>query len=81
MGGESGGDARPMHPAWARAIRDQCADAGVPFFFKQWGLWGPSHAKDAIMIGGATMKKFRHKESAGRLLDGQTYDAMPRSQA
>lgn len=40
MGGESGGDARPMHPAWARAIRDQCAAAGVAFFFKQWGEWG-----------------------------------------
>ncbi|AZO04555.1 phage Gp37/Gp68 family protein [Mesorhizobium sp. M2A.F.Ca.ET.043.02.1.1] len=37
VGGESGPDARPMHPAWARSIRDQCAAAGVPFFFKQWG--------------------------------------------
>lgn len=36
-GGESGTGARPMHPGWARAIRDQCAAAGVPFFFKQWG--------------------------------------------
>ena len=34
-GGESGAGARPMHPAWARAIRDQCAEAGVPFFMKQ----------------------------------------------
>lgn len=38
-GGESGPDARPMHPDWPRAIRDQCAGAGVPFFFKQWGEW------------------------------------------
>jgi len=37
VGGESGGGRRPMHPAWARQIRDQCVAAGVPFFFKQWG--------------------------------------------
>lgn len=38
-GGESGPKARPMHPDWARGLRDQCAAAGVPFFFKQWGDW------------------------------------------
>lgn len=37
VGGESGHHARPMDPAWVRSIRDQCARAGVPFFFKQWG--------------------------------------------
>jgi len=36
-GGESGPVARPMHPDWARSLRDQCQAAGVPFFFKQWG--------------------------------------------
>lgn len=36
-GGESGRGARPMHPDWARDVRDQCAAAGVPFLFKQWG--------------------------------------------
>jgi protein gp37 len=41
-GGESGPQARPMHPDWARAVRDQCQAAGVPFFFKQWGEWEPS---------------------------------------
>lgn len=41
VGGESGHDARPMHPDWARSIRDQCSAAGVPFFFKQWGEWAP----------------------------------------
>ena len=40
-GGESGPGARPMHPDWARQLRDQCAAAGVPFLFKQWGDWGP----------------------------------------
>lgn len=39
VGGESGPGARPMHPDWARSLRDQCAVAGVPFFFKQWGEW------------------------------------------
>ncbi|NTI27628.1 phage Gp37/Gp68 family protein [Rhizobium rhizogenes] len=38
-GGESGADARPMHPDWARSLRDQCASAGIPFLFKQWGNW------------------------------------------
>lgn len=42
VGGESGRDARPMHPAWARSLRDQCQEAGVPFHFKQWGEWCPS---------------------------------------
>lgn len=37
VGGESGPGARPMQPDWARDIRDQCIDAGVPFHFKQWG--------------------------------------------
>jgi len=37
VGGESGPLARPMHPDWARSLRDQCANAGVPFLFKQWG--------------------------------------------
>ena len=40
-GGESGASARPMHPDWVRSLRDQCADAGVPFLFKQWGEWEP----------------------------------------
>ena len=40
MGGESGPGARPMHPDWARSVRDQCQEACVPFFFKQWGEWG-----------------------------------------
>lgn len=42
VGGESGRDARPMHPDWARSLRDQCVSAGVPFFFKQWGEWAPN---------------------------------------
>ncbi|WP_420994083.1 phage Gp37/Gp68 family protein [Cupriavidus sp. 30B13] len=41
VGGESGPGARPMHPDWARSLRDQCAAAGVPFLFKQWGEYLP----------------------------------------
>ena len=41
VGGESGPKARPMHPNWVRSLRDQCAAAGVPFLFKQWGEWAP----------------------------------------
>lgn len=40
-GGESGPGARPMHPDWARSLRDQCKADGVPFFFKQWGAYQP----------------------------------------
>lgn len=46
LGGESGPKARPMHPDWVRSIRDQCAVAGVPFYFKQW-----SNQKDRILDG------------------------------
>jgi protein gp37 len=42
VGGESGPKSRAMHPDWARSLRDQCATAGVPFFMKQWGEWGPA---------------------------------------
>jgi len=41
VGGESQQGSRPMHPDWARSLRDRCAAAGVPFFFKQWGDWAP----------------------------------------
>jgi len=53
-GGESGPGARPMHPDWARALRDQCRAAGVPYFFKQWGEWtevggGAPHTLHEVM--------------------------------
>jgi protein gp37 len=41
VGGESGPRARPMHPEWARDIRNRCVAAGIPFLFKQWGTWRP----------------------------------------
>ena len=39
VGGESGNVARPMHPEWARELREECLGAEVPFFFKQWGAY------------------------------------------
>jgi len=44
VGGESGNEARPMHPEWAQDLRDQCAAAQVAFHFKQWGEWLPQRA-------------------------------------
>jgi protein gp37 len=50
VGGESGSHARPMHPDWARSLRDQCAAAGVPFLFKQWGEWLPATRHDDLTL-------------------------------
>lgn len=52
VGGESGPGARPMHPDWARSLRDQCAATGVPFFFKQWGEWGCHEITPGGDLGG-----------------------------
>jgi protein gp37 len=48
VGGESGHHARPVHPDWARSLRDQCVAAGVPCLFKQWGEWAPTERSDEI---------------------------------
>lgn len=45
VGGESGPDARPMHPEWAELIRDSCQEVGAAYFFKQWGEWAPVPAE------------------------------------
>ena len=52
VGGESGPAARPLDPAWARDLRDQCRRAGVPFFFKQWG--GTQKKKAGRTLDGRT---------------------------
>ena len=91
VGGESGAGARPMHPDWARSLRDQCAAAGVPFFFKQWGEWkhGPEYAhfkeesgvewkrlsSGRDCVRPALMVKLGTK-ATGRLLDGVEHNAM-----
>ena len=72
-----------MHPDWARTLRDQCAAAGVPFFFKQWGEW--SAAPEIIDAGGTSFSKFDDgtwmqrvgKHDAGAMLDGQKHREMP----
>lgn len=56
VGGESGPGARPMHPDWVRRIRDQCAFAGIPFFFKQWG--GVNKKKAGALLDGCEYRKF-----------------------
>jgi protein gp37 len=53
VGGESGHNARPMHPEWVRNLRDQCTDAGVKFLFKQWGEWGQYVNESHYTHGGA----------------------------
>lgn len=77
-GGESGKDARPMRPKWARDIRDQCLAAGVPFLFKQWGEFAPARHGEAWQVGEEFWPIWRYgKKSAGRELDGRTWDEYP----
>lgn len=72
-GGESGPKARPANPEWFRDVRFQCQRAGVPFFFKQWGEYGPtSEYRDGQIF----MSRFG-KERAGRLLDGVEHNEFP----
>lgn len=61
VGGESGPGARPMAPEWVRSVRDQCQQAGVPFFFKQWG--GVRKSDTGRRLDGRTYSQFpeRHK--------------------
>jgi protein gp37 len=64
VGGESGSKARPMKPQWARRVQQQCEDAHVAYFFKQWGTWGADGRK-------------RTKHANGRELDGQLWNQYP----
>jgi protein gp37 len=81
VGGESGPKARPMQLAWARALRDQCTQAGVPFFFKQWGAFAPldpdvATGREIRAYPGELLRKAGAK-LAGRVLDGRTWDEYP----
>lgn len=82
-GGESGPGARPMHPDWARSLRDQCQAAGVPFFFKQWGEWLPARSdggtteKLGKVLNGADEPWRVGKKAAGALLDGREWKQFP----
>ena len=64
VGGESGPKARPMKPEWVSAIKEQCQQAGVAFFFKQWGGWGADGKK-------------RPKKENGRVFAGRIWNQMP----
>lgn len=89
-GGESGPKARPSHPDWFRSLRDQCAAAGVPFLYKQWGEWGPIRSRDLdpeeipTVLAGAeprrpwveSMEKLGKKHT-GRSLDGREHNEFP----
>ena len=84
VGGESGPSARPMSPDWARSLRDQCAAAGVPFMFKQWGEWLPMlgqregiPVKQTKKTSDGWIMGWAGKKTAGRLLDGVLHDGYP----
>lgn len=68
-GGESGPDARPMHPDWARSLRDQCQEADTPFFFKQWGEWMPldprGRCQNDDIPGGSKHRKYDWGDAPG----------------
>jgi protein gp37 len=86
-GGESGAKARPSHPDWFRALRDQCAAAGVPYFFKQWGEWLPeddAYDRDlkCIEAGPPPNGMYRvGKKGAGAMLDGTLHREFPAYEA
>lgn len=79
-GGESGAKARPINPEWVRSLRNQCFDAGIPFFFKQWGEYAPMKVNNKLpgepnnII--ETMVRVG-KKNAGRLLDGIECNEVP----
>lgn len=64
-GGESGPGARPSHPDWFRALRDQCAGAGVAFFFKQWGEYRPRRETGVSVIETTTSDVYWPDGSVG----------------
>jgi len=90
-GGESGPNARPAHPDWFRSVRDQCAEAGVPFYFKQWGGWasfwqvpdnndfGHPSEYPTTRVDGKTV--YRVGKRAGCLLDDVEHKEFPRAQS
>ena len=62
VGGESGPGARPMRPEWVESIQEQCASAGIPFFFKQWG--GVQKKKAGRLLNGRTFDELPSRRLA-----------------
>lgn len=86
VGFESGTHARPGSPQWVRSLRDQCAAAGTPFMFKQWGEWAPydrGQTNSALLASPGSldepMQRFG-KTLSGRLLDGVDHNGFPEAQ-
>jgi len=77
VGGESGPHARPMHPDWARSVRDQCQAASVPFFFEQWGEFLPAKQDGINCLNCGDVPLRVGKKAAGRLLDGVEWNEYP----
>ena len=78
LGGESGPGARPMHPDWARSVRDQCQAAGLPFFFKQWGRTPYPANSDIFAWMNAGFDPYCKSKNGGRELDGREYSELPK---
>ena len=79
VGGESGPGARAMHPDWARSLRDQCQNAGVPFLFKQWGNWRAAawfDGPDADDDSGDAFVDLDRTEHVFIANDGRTWDTL-----
>jgi len=68
-GGESGPKARPMSIRWARDLRNQCAAAGVPFLFKQWGEWAPARVRPSETSGQFAFGDYEHEPDRFVLTD------------
>lgn len=75
VGGESGPNARPMHPDWARSIRDQCQAAGVPFHFKQFGEYLCDNIPDDFTGAHANCIDFLGRDCAISYANGERWEA------
>ena len=75
LGGETGPGARPMQPDWARSVRDQCQEAGVPFFFKTWG--DLRFTKPTDISGWVDASYDPYDKRGGRELDGRLWEEWP----
>jgi protein gp37 len=76
VGGESGAGARLMKPEWVTSIRDQCEQAGVPFFFKQWG--GVRKSRTGRLLDGTTHDAFPDMPPAPMMGRDQRLQAIER---